>query len=164
MSFIDLPKIKIRKRIVSLGIAGLFLAAAALLAQSPDMTGTWEMDTAKSQVTDGRTVTLLIANVEKKIKINSTIHDKAGQATTGELTCAPDGKECEFNEAGHKSKVSMWFSGPALNVAKTDGPAGDVVNEWKLEMSPEGKVLTLTVSHIDPNAPEETLVFNKKSS
>jgi hypothetical protein len=58
----------------------------------------------------------------------------------------------------------MWFSGDSLNVAKTDGPAGDVVDEWKLQTSPDKKSLTLGVTHIDPDAPAETLLFSKKSS
>jgi hypothetical protein len=146
-----------------LAIAGAVLSGA-FLPPTPKLSGTWQMDPAKSHVSDGRTVTLVIENVANKIKLNATIHSKDGHDTTTDFTCAPDGKECEFDEGGHKSKISMWFNGDSLNVAKTDGPPGDVVNEWKLEMSPDGKVLTLVVTHIEPNGPEETLVFDKKAS
>jgi hypothetical protein len=145
-------------------VCGAFIATALLSAQTPDMSGTWEMDASKSKVADGRTVTLLIESAANKIKLGATIRDKAGKESTAEFTCAPDGKECEFNEEGHKSKMSMWFMGDSLNVAKTDGPPGDVVNEWKLQTSSAGKVLTLTVTHIDPSGTDETLVFSKKPS
>jgi hypothetical protein len=138
--------------------------AATLWAQTPNMTGTWQMDPAKSTVTDGRSVTLIVESTAGKIKLGATIHDKAGHDMTADFTCAPDGKECEFREGEHKSKMSMWFAGDSLNVAKTDGPVGDVVNEWKLQMSSGGKVLTLTVTHIDPTASDETLVFGKAAS
>jgi hypothetical protein len=144
-------------------VAGM-LTAAVLSAQTPNMSGTWEMDEAKSNVSDGRTMALVIQSVANKIKLDATIHDKSGKETTAEFTCAPDGKECEFTEGGHKSKMSMWFMGDSLNVAKTDGPPGDVVDEWKLQMSSQGKVLTLLVTHIEPAGPDETFVFEKKAS
>lgn len=145
-------------------LPGVFVAGTLVWAQTPNMSGTWEMDPTKSKVADGRTVTLVIESVANKIKLSSSSKDNGGKETTAEFTCAPDGKECEFVEAGHKSKMSMWFMGDSLNVAKTDGPPGDVVNEWKLQMSPDGKVLTLTVTHIEPAGADETLVFGKKTS
>ncbi len=163
MSFTDLLQTGKRGPIALAGIGSLLLAATILMAQNPNMTGSWEMDAAKSHVSDGRTVTLAIESMTNKLKVDSLIHDKAGKEVNADFTCAPDGKECEFNEGGHKSRVSMWFSGDSLNVAKTDGPAGDVVDEWKMQMSPDGKVLTLSITHIDPDGPAETLVFNKKS-
>ncbi|MBV8897659.1 MAG: hypothetical protein JO051_14195 [Acidobacteriaceae bacterium] len=144
-------------------LSGALVAVTLVWAQTPDMSGTWEMDAAKSKVTDGRAVTLVIESAGKKIKLLETSKNNAGKETTAEFTCAPDGKECEFVEGGHKSKMSMWFMGDSLNVAKTDGPPGDVVDEWKLQMSPGGKALTLTVTHIEPAGADETLAFSKKA-
>src|ERR1700757_753795 len=87
-----------------LSVLSGMLACVTLSAQSPDMSGTWEMDTAKSHVADGRALLLVIQSAEKKIKVDATIRDKAGKETTDSFICAPDGKECEFNEGGHKSK------------------------------------------------------------
>jgi|SRR5579884_1769506 len=162
MSLADLFKPVLRSAIYLI-TAAIACAPAALFAQSPNLAGTWEMDAAKSQVSDGRSMLLVITTAANKIKIDAKIRDKSGQEKTAGFTCAPDGKECEFDEGGHKSKVSLWFSGDALNVAKTDGPAGDVVNEWKLQTSSQGKVLTLTINHIDPSGPDETFVFAKKT-
>ncbi len=159
MSFTRLLKLATRS-----ALCGAMLGTAMLSAQTPNLAGNWQMDVSKSQVADGRSVSMAIATVANKIKLGATVRDKDGKETSVEFTCAADGKECELNEGGHKSKMSMWFSGDSLNVAKTDGPPGDVVNEWKLQMSAQGKVLTLTVSHVDPTAPDETLVFSKKAS
>ena len=162
MSFAGLPE-RLLKVCIRMGIAALAVTGAAW-AQAPNLTGTWEMDTTKSQVADGRSMSMVIAAVANKIKIDATVRDKSGKEATAAFICAPDGKECDFDEGGHKSKMSMWFSGAALNVAKTDGPPGDKINEWKLETSGEGKVLTLTVTHIEPASADETLVFSKKPS
>jgi hypothetical protein len=145
-------------------LAGVVLLSGSLSAQTPNFAGNWQMDPAKSQVSDGRLVLLIIESAGNKFKVSATIRDKGGKETASDFICAPDGKECAFNEGGHKSKLSMWFSGDALNLAKTDGPPGDVVDMWKLETSSGGKVLTLSLEHVDPNGPKETLVFAKKET
>jgi hypothetical protein len=149
--------------LIGIALAGTLLLAGNLFAQAPNLTGSWQMDPAKSHVSEDRSMSLMIQSVGNKIKLTGTVHEKSGKEMAVEFTCAPDGKECEFNEGGHKSKISMWFSGDSLNIAKTDGPAGDVVDEWKLQTSEQGKVLTLTVNHIEPAGADETLVFNKAS-
>ena len=52
-----------------LSVLSGMLACVTLSAQSPDMSGTWEMDTAKSHVADGRALLLVIQSAEKKIKV-----------------------------------------------------------------------------------------------
>ena len=148
-------------RLVQFSLLALVLAPTLLVADSTNFSGTWELDPAKSQVTDGRTVTLLIETLPASFKITSTVRDKNGQETSTEFACG-FGKECQFSEGSHKSKIMAWYDGPALTVCKTEGPATDVANEWKLELSPDKKTLTVTVSHLDPNGKEETLVFDKK--
>ena len=144
--------------------AGVVLASGILSAQTPSLAGSWQMDPSKSQVSDGRLVSMVIVSVGDKIQVSATTRDKNGKEITSDFICAPNGKECAYNEGGHKSKLSMWFSGDVLNGAKTDGPPGDVVDMWKLEISSGGKVLTLSVEHVDPNGPKETLVFGKKET
>lgn len=153
-----------------LGTLAIGIAAAAILvmrssAQGPSITGTWQMDAGSSHLSDGRTVTLTIESIAaNKVKLTSTIHPKAGADISTEMTCTADGKQCEFKEGDHKSQISMWYLGEALNICKTDGPPGDVVNEWKLQPSAGAKQLTVTITHVDPTAAEETLVFSKKTS
>ncbi len=145
--------------------AGAFVSFVLLsglaAADNTDFTGTWEMVPAKSQVPDGRTVTLVIETLAAKYKVTSTVHDKAGHEISTAFACG-FGKECEFSEGNHKSKIMAWYDGPALTLCKTQGPEGDVSNEWKLELSPDKKTLTLTLQHMEPNGKDETLVFEKK--
>ncbi len=145
----------------------LSLCVAALLlplissAEAPKFTGTWHMNVAKSQVADGRVVTLVLAASETVIKVSQTVKDKAGQETATQFTVTV-GKECEYDEGSHKSKVVAWYAGPSLNVVKSDGPQGDVANQWQLQLSPDQNSLTLTLSHIDPSGKDEILVFDRK--
>ena len=51
-------------------LASLFFTAAVLSAQQqPKFDGTWQMDTAKSHIADGRILTVTIATVNTGIKI-----------------------------------------------------------------------------------------------
>lgn len=136
-------------------------AAVLLAADSPNMTGNWEMDAAKSEVADGRAVTLIISQAGGKIKLDGVVKDKTGAAAEIHFNCGTNGANCDYDDGGHKAKVALWFNGPELIAAKTEGPTTDAVNEWHMKLAPDGKVLTIEVEHIDPQGKAETLVFTK---
>jgi hypothetical protein len=147
-------------------LAGLALVVPEVLpadSQGAPFTGTWEMNANKSQLSDVRSITLTIQEIGDKIKISSSTK-KGDSIVTGEFTCATNGKECEFDEGGHKSKVSLYFNGAVLVVFKTDGPENDSASQWNMQIAPQGKLLTVGVSHILPAAKDETLVFDKKAA
>jgi hypothetical protein len=127
-----------------------------------DFAGSWQMDAQKSQVEDGRVVTLTIENVSNKIKLVRVIRDKEGKEARSQFVCAAGGAECDFDEAGNKAKVSVWYNGPALVMLKTAGPKEDASDEWTMKLSPDKRTLTVALEHIDPAAKDETLVFSKK--
>src|SRR5450631_3882022 len=100
----------------------LFFVAALLFAQQRIFDGTWQMDAAKSHVTDGRVVTLTIATSDKGLKMAMKIRKGDGPETTSEFTSKLDGKACEFAEGDHKSQLTVWYNGPTLNASKEAGP------------------------------------------
>jgi len=128
----------------------------------PVLTGNWELNPASSPGQEGKTITLTIDNSSDTVKVTQVVRDKDGKETTYQFTCATGGGECEFDDGGHKAKVTLWYSGPSLVVLTTDGPKEDASNEWTLKLSPDSKTLTLLLEHIDPESKSETLVFNKK--
>lgn len=138
--------------------------AALLSAQQRTFDGTWQMDTAKSHVSDGRVVTLTIATVDDGIKMTMKTRKSDGQETATEFTSKLNGKACEAAEGTHKSQITMWYNGPTLNACKEDGPVGDVTSVWKFELSPDKQTMTMKINHYEPAADDETLVFTKKTS
>lgn len=147
---------------LALGLVTLSLGMFGANTSQSAFQGTWQMDPAKSDVTDGRNMNLTMELAGDNLKFVSVVK-KAEATVTSQFACGTSsGADCVFDEGGHKSKVSLWFSGGALNLCKTDGPAGDVVTEWKLELAPDAKTMTITVSHVDPQAKDETLVMVKK--
>jgi hypothetical protein len=141
----------------------LFFAALAT-AQQRAFDGTWQMDPAKSHVSDGRVATITIALVGDGIKLTMKTIKSDGKEATVEFTSKLDGKSCEATEGTHKTQFTMWYNGPTLNACKENGPADDVTSMWKFELSPDKQTMTMTINHFEPIADDETLVFNKKTS
>ena len=142
----------------------LSLVFAALgFGQQKSYEGSWQMDAAKSHVSDGRVVTLTVTSVTNGIKMNMKTVKKDGQEVLSEFTSKLDGKPCDFAEGDHKSQLTAWYNGPSLNATKESGPVGDVTSAWKFEISPDKQTMTMTISHYDPAADDETLVFVKKT-
>jgi hypothetical protein len=153
-------------RLALAGLATSLLLPLLVTADSgsPNFTGAWQMDAAKSQVIDGRLVTLTIENVSNKLKMVRVVRDKDGKEVTSQFICGTGGTECEYDEGGHKAKVSVWYNGPALVVLKTEGLKEDASDEWTMKLSPDTHTLTVALEHIDPTSKEETLVFSKQAS
>ncbi len=139
----------------------MLLMAAAVSGQTASLDGTWQMDSAKSHVRDGRSVTFIIASMDNGIKM--TVKTKKGDAeSVTEFSTKFNGKASDFAEGDHKSQLTMWWDGTSLNASKEKGPADDVTAMWKFELSPDKQTMTLKISHYEPAADDETLVFNKK--
>jgi hypothetical protein len=151
---------------------GLVIAAVPLLmplvlsadTTRADLSGTWQMDASHSHVDDGRVVSLTIQDVGDKLKVVRIVHRSDGKDVTSQFTCPADGSTCEFDEGGHKAKVSMWYDGPALMILKSDGPKEDAVVQWKMQLAPDTNTLTLGLTYIDPESKTETVVFNKSAT
>ena len=91
----------------------------------------------------------------------SVISAADGKEAVSKFDCAPAGPECPYDEAGHKSKVSLWFQGSDLAILKTDGDKEDEVSQWTLKLR-DPDTLEITVSHITPGGADETMVFGRK--
>lgn len=144
------------------------LFCSLLLAQEspPDFTGTWHFDAAKSQVADASRsgVTLTIKDDSPKIQFKRVVERSDGHTVISGFNCQIGGQQCNFDEGGHKAKVSLWYDGAALVILKTDGPKEDSVTQWRLTLSSDGKTLSVDLTHIVPSENPEKLIFDKASS
>src|SRR5579875_1341309 len=115
-------------------------AAFFATAATPDFSGKWVLDASKSEDVNGSSIELNIQQ-DSSGKINYQRIDKEsdGKQTEAKFSCAPVGSWCELTENGHKAKVSLWYDGSALIMAKTGGPNKDETTERKMELSADGK-------------------------
>ncbi|MBV8706884.1 MAG: hypothetical protein JOZ45_13835 [Acidobacteriaceae bacterium] len=145
----------------------LALLAAPLLAiasDQPNFSGTWKLDPARSPGVNGATITLNIKDEAGKISYERTVKQTDGKQTAAHFTCSPGGSNCDFDENGHKAKVSLWYDGSALMILKTGGPKQDATTERKLELSADGNTLKVQFMNLDLDKSDkpETLVFTKQ--
>ncbi len=146
--------------LLALPLFALWLLAAD--SDKPKLAGTWELDPAKSQLEHGPSaLQLVLQDVGGKIQLTRAIHTAEGKELVAKFECAPGGPDCAFDEAGHKSKVSLWYQGAALVILKTEGPSDDEVTQWTMKL--DSGLLKIEVSHITPAGKTETMVFNRKS-
>jgi len=147
----------------SLTTSSAFLALA-LFAYSgkaqdhPNLAGTWQFDSSKSEQTNTK-----IANATWVIEEgDNTIHiieTESGTAKKVELKCSTDGKDCNI-AGGGKAKTSFWYNGLTLVEMET---RGDHVNRYRMKLSDDAKALTVEVSSIVPRVDKpDLLVFQKQ--
>jgi len=145
-------------------LAAPLLVSVAVCADSapPNYSGTWQLDTAQSHLPGEEAITYTIQDASGQINFTRIVREKDGKEITSQFSCKTGGSQCEFDEGGHKAKVSLWYDGPALVILKTDGPKEDSVTQWRLMINSGGKTLNVDLEHIDPSDKPEKLVFDKK--
>jgi hypothetical protein len=140
----------------------LFVSAA----DQPNFSGTWKLDPARSPGANGANITVTIKDEGGNIAYERSLTQADGKQREAHFTCSTGGKECEFDENGHKAKVSLWYDGPALMILKTDGPKEDATIERKLELSADGNTLKVQFTNLDTDkdSKPEALVFTKQAA
>jgi len=140
-----------------LSLAVFALAGMAQEAVKPSLSGTWQLDAAKSELHNNKTTpaTWVIDEGDNSIHITAT---ESGKNKKIEMQCTTDGKECQVT--GDKSKASFWYNGPILVEMQTKG---DTVTRFKMKASEDGKTLTVELTHIVPQVDKSDLmVFQKQ--
>jgi hypothetical protein len=147
-----------RNLTTSSAFLALALFAYPVKAQEhPNLAGTWQFDSSKSEQTNSKVAnaTWVIEEGDNSIHITET---ETGNNKKVELKCSTDGKDC--NIAGAKAKASFWYNGLTLVEVET---RGDHVNRYRMKLSDDAKALTVEVSSIVPRIDKpDVLVFQKQ--
>ena len=123
------------------------IAAAAGMAATPDFSGNWKLNTAKSDFGEfpaPSSMTQKVTHAEPKLTVDMKMTSDMGEfAVISNYTT--DGKECTNQGfGGSEAKSTVKWDGPAL-VIETKGSFGDnaytMTDKWTL--SEDGKVLTV---------------------
>jgi hypothetical protein len=149
-----------RSQVALLAYAALAVLALPLAAQDrPNLSGTWQFDSSKSELHTARIAgAIWVINEDADtdaIQITVT-GDEAGKKI--EMKCKTDGKECKVS--GDKATASFWYNGPLLVEVETKG---EHVVRYRMKLSDDGKTLTVDTTSIVPQAPQDdVLVFRKQ--
>ena len=92
--------------------------------------------------------------------VGSSIHvtNSKGKQTVVEFECNTVGKECAVEDAGRRSKVSMWFNGPKLVELETRGT--EIVKR-RFSITGDGDTMDLETISIAPSGKVETAHFKR---
>lgn len=124
----------------------------------PNLSGTWQFDSSKSELHGVMVAgaTWVINEDESSIQITE---GQDGAKKKIELKCTTDGKECKIS--GEKATASFWYNGPVLVEMETKG---EHVTRYRMNLSADGKTLTVDLRSIVPQSTEDdVLVFQKQA-
>lgn len=153
--------------------AALCIGALAVYAAGPNFSGTWELDKSKSELS-GRManiegMTMVVTQDANKITIETKV---AGMGDQGQaMSYNLDGSESSMEITGRmpaKATLKAKWQNDVLELNQDramsmNGNDFTVTIKDHLELSPDGKMLTLHRTTDSPRGTQETkLVFNKK--
>jgi hypothetical protein len=136
-------------------VAALALPLAA--QDRPNLSGTWQFDSSKSELHNEKIAgaTWLINEDDSSIQLTES---EDGASRKIEMKCSTDGKECKIS--GDKATASFWYNGPMLVEMESKG---DHVVRYRMKLSQDGKTLTVETTSIVPKADQDdVLVFHKQ--
>lgn len=143
--------------------APLLPSLAPAADNTPSLTGTWQLDMAKSQTDHNQDIKLELQDVSNKITFVRHVRERDGKEVVSHFSCMANGSQCEFDEGNHKAKGSAWRDGSTLFVLMSDGPRENSSAEWQLQVSPDGKTLNVQYNLLAPEDKMEKHVFTKVS-
>lgn len=139
------------------------ILSATAAADRPELSGTWQLDAAKSQFADVKmkAATWSIAQKDASINIAQAITESNGKQVKIDVDCSTEGQPCTIKEAGQPTQVTMYYNGPAL-VMLEQLHGTEMVTKKRILLSADGKTLTVDVQHLaPPGRKNETWTFVK---
>lgn len=150
------------------GLAALVLNGAALVAQSPDFSGTWVLDQAKSQVvatagftgliSAGAPATLHITQpANGSVVVESQINEQHVRIyQPGGQTSTPAG------QGGAVTMTTKWDGRTLVSEGAMKAPNGDTTTVKEvMSLSADGKVLTVQITTTAAAPAASALVYTK---
>jgi hypothetical protein len=163
------------RTILALALGAALTIPAAAGAQA-DFSGTWVLDTGRSQgLPEGFEQTMTVKQSGDRLEIEFHLRGPQGEERASDAYVL-DGKETDFRPAivgggsGKGRRTSRWLDGKrgfeAQERATVEGPEGEVtitgVRKWTL--APDGKTLTIEMTMSGPQGEQaSTRVYTRKA-
>lgn len=164
-----------KHKITTICIAALFLIfSSAVFAANPDFSGSWMLDTAKSEgLPPGMKQEMTVKQTGDKISLETKVTTEQGEQTVPDSYML-DGKETDFmpkapNGASGKGRRAAKWTTEGFEVQESvvfETPDGDatvkMTRKWSL--AADGKTLKIEITQVLPNGETKQIkrTFNKK--
>jgi len=135
------------------------MAGGAAGAEHPNLSGTWALDTAHSQIRESKLKAETLEIQQKEDEVQMADEETAGgKGHKLEFKCLADGAMCKAKD----ESVMVYYNGPALVVLEMRKANVNVLKK-RLTLSDDGKTLTVELVHVaPPGLKDEALTFVKK--
>jgi hypothetical protein len=135
---------------------GILALTAAAQDSKPNFTGSWQLNSGKSELHSGKTSSEKLTIVQKGASIHMVRAAKTsdGKEIVTEFNCTTDGKDCDAKG----TKVSLWYDGRDL-VEMDIGT--DVVTKMRMSLAPDGKSINCETSFISPQSDGDKMLLEK---
>lgn len=158
-----------KKGVVALAVLAFCLAAMAAIPQDekkPDLSGTWKLDTAKSdfgQFPGPDSQTDVYEHNDPKIKVKSSVKGGMQGDMEMEANYTTDGTESTNKMGPIDVKTTAKWEGKKLVMhSKADFQGNDILIDTTYELSDDGKVMTQTRDIKSPMGEvTQKVIFNK---
>ncbi len=124
----------------------VIVCGLALAADKPNFSGTWKLETAKSDFGSfppPTKSTLKVDHQDPKLNFASTAETEMGEQTV-ELKLLTDGTESTNEVMGMQVKTTAKWDGNAIAMqSKVTTPNGDVTLDERWSLADDGKTLTI---------------------
>lgn len=158
-----------KNKILTIGIAAFFLIfSGAVFAASPDLSGTWTLDKAKSEgLPPDITETMVIKHTGNKIQIESTMNSAEAELTVPQnYTLASEETKGtpETRNGSDKIKVSAKRTADGIEILESINYSWMKIRQiHKYWLSADGKTLTVISTQQSIYGTKEVKsVFNKQ--
>jgi hypothetical protein len=135
------------------------LAGSASAVDHPNLSGTWALDPAHSQIHESKLKSETLQIQQKDDEIQMADDESAGGKDHKlEFKCLADGSTCKVKD----ESVMVYYNGPALVILEMRKNNESVLKK-RLKVSDDGKTLTVDLIHVAPvGMKDEALTFVKK--
>ena len=153
---------------ISIALASLFaLAALAVAADKPNLSGDWKMNAAKSDfgpIPAPMSFTRKVTHAEPSITFEDTQLGTAAGDQHDTRTYTTDGKQISYSANGADVKSGATWDGDALQVDSTASVQGmDIAIKDKITLSEGGKTMTDNIHIAAPQGELDfKIVFDKQ--
>ena len=162
--FARLRTLKVAMKFVVMTVWLSAALGASAAAGPPDLSGTWQLDAARSQLNEPvESATLTLNHKPDTISLEENEVLPGGKQDSFRLQCGTMGKSCAFKDGREPVEVTVYHNGERLVIMELRGKNKEQVTKKRFSLAPDGQSLTVEVIHISPPGEKtETMVYAKK--
>jgi len=150
-------------RLIVVILSGMTAVAWGAALDRSDLSGTWQLDPALSQL-HSRVPAQLSWEIEQSGNTIHLVQHTPERKNADEIRCSTDGHDCKAKDEGRSVVVSFYYNGAALVELETEGQNRDVTKK-RMQVSEDGNKLTVDIVHIVPTGKlPDKLVLTRQSA